>query len=633
MSDFWKTLAGNSSTQLLTGSMDSLLSGRAHGEDFEKMRVLTDVYREANALELPVEAGTKVSFLGTLGAYMGYENPPRQNSVGEVVSVKSANGDVTYHEGKVFVQWDDGEFRSIHAEHLRLASVKSEKTAKEHSSPEALKQYLKDHPGADKSKHTVKKDEKANKKDEKSSREPSMDEINALMLIKSEDVKSLKMTDDVLEKAFNGDKHEIKQFRETLDGFKGHVDDDGKGGLPEVFKELDEWIEFFDEDADAKEESPDALPFLKSLRKKVEEEIGAKYNIKDRTTMYGFESMPSGKTADIKQQFEKIKGMAKEKPDNDFLKSLLKQMADKGFAPTDKQMAVVKKIEDEIKQQGQMKKELKTLDKKVARTDVESPEFQEWFKDWAASFTILADHSDGLINSAPGARLRSPRQWEKSVRPNRKRNPIGWMKAILKHIESNLPYHKDFTRRHLPAIEKDLRLLQRTLQSKTAKGEFDAADIGKKQNGPLVTESEDKKIMDHFGQGDLHELSDIAKSAAKPLGNGRNGYIAYYKRKQVEVMADTKLEAQEIAAKHFRARKTYEVSVVLAEKDGRQVIHSPVFASEFRVASLGDLTDFLKSADGQLIHRSTNDLWSVAADDNGFTITRLFDDNGDPLKG
>ena len=43
-----------------------------------------------------------------------------------VVNVKSANGDVTSHEGKVFVQWDDGEFRSIFADHLHLAAAKTQ---------------------------------------------------------------------------------------------------------------------------------------------------------------------------------------------------------------------------------------------------------------------------------------------------------------------------------------------------------------------------------------------------------------------------------------------------------------------------------------------------------------------------
>ena len=295
MSDFWKTLANQSSNQLLTGSMDSLLSGRANGEDFEKMRVLTDVYREANALELPVEAGTKVSFIGTLGAYMAYDNPPGEGSIGEVVQVKSANGEITYNDGKVFVQWDDGEFRPIHAEHLRLASQNTDKTA------------------------------------------------------------------------------------------------------------------------------------------------------------------------DLKAQFEKIKALAEKKPDNGFLKSLLKQMADKGFAPTDKQMVVVKKIEKEIDQQAQMKKELKTLDKK---------------------------------------------------------------------------------------------------------GEFDASDIGEEKKGPLESDSDESFMKGHFKQDDNAGVERALRNAAR-----------------------------------------------------------------FRVASLGDLTDFLKVAEGQLIHKSTNDLWSVTADGEGFTITRLFDDNGNPLKG
>lgn len=54
-----------------------------------------------------------------------------------------------------------------------------------------------------------------------------------------------------------------------------------------------------------------------------------------------------------------------------------------------------------------------------------------------------------------------------------------------------------------------------------------------------------------------------------------NGYIAFYKGKKIEVHAQTSLEAQEEAAKRFRARKAYEVTVVLAEKDGDQVTHSP----------------------------------------------------------
>jgi len=53
-----------------------------------------------------------------------------------------------------------------------------------------------------------------------------------------------------------------------------------------------------------------------------------------------------------------------------------------------------------------------------------------------------------------------------------------------------------------------------------------------------------------------------------------NGYIAFYKGKKIEVHADTSYEAQQIAAKQFKAKKSYDVTVMLAEKNGEQVTHS-----------------------------------------------------------
>jgi hypothetical protein len=53
-----------------------------------------------------------------------------------------------------------------------------------------------------------------------------------------------------------------------------------------------------------------------------------------------------------------------------------------------------------------------------------------------------------------------------------------------------------------------------------------------------------------------------------------NGYIAFYKGKQLEVYAKTSLEARDNAAKQFKARKAYDVTVVLCERDGEQVTHS-----------------------------------------------------------
>ena len=60
-----------------------------------------------------------------------------------------------------------------------------------------------------------------------------------------------------------------------------------------------------------------------------------------------------------------------------------------------------------------------------------------------------------------------------------------------------------------------------------------------------------------------------------------NGYIAFYKDKHivtmVEVYADTSYEAREKAAKQLKAKKSYDVTVVLAERNGEQVVHTPDF--------------------------------------------------------
>ena len=55
-----------------------------------------------------------------------------------------------------------------------------------------------------------------------------------------------------------------------------------------------------------------------------------------------------------------------------------------------------------------------------------------------------------------------------------------------------------------------------------------------------------------------------------------NGYLAFYRGKQVEVQAATSYEAQQKAAQHFKAKKSYEVTVHLCEKEGQQVVHRAV---------------------------------------------------------
>lgn len=53
-----------------------------------------------------------------------------------------------------------------------------------------------------------------------------------------------------------------------------------------------------------------------------------------------------------------------------------------------------------------------------------------------------------------------------------------------------------------------------------------------------------------------------------------NGYIAFYRGKQIEVYAPTSYEAQQLAAKQLKAKKSYEVTVMLAERNGEQVTHT-----------------------------------------------------------
>jgi len=53
-----------------------------------------------------------------------------------------------------------------------------------------------------------------------------------------------------------------------------------------------------------------------------------------------------------------------------------------------------------------------------------------------------------------------------------------------------------------------------------------------------------------------------------------NGYKCFYRGKTCEVYADTSYQAQQLAAQQFKAKKQYEVSVFLCEKQGEQVTHT-----------------------------------------------------------
>lgn len=56
-----------------------------------------------------------------------------------------------------------------------------------------------------------------------------------------------------------------------------------------------------------------------------------------------------------------------------------------------------------------------------------------------------------------------------------------------------------------------------------------------------------------------------------------NGYIAYFRRKRIEIEAEDLAKAKIKALAEFKPSKRDEglVAVVLAEKNGKQVIHNP----------------------------------------------------------
>lgn len=56
-------------------------------------------------------------------------------------------------------------------------------------------------------------------------------------------------------------------------------------------------------------------------------------------------------------------------------------------------------------------------------------------------------------------------------------------------------------------------------------------------------------------------------------------------------------------------------------------------AARVKVASLGDLEGFERQSAEILVNKSTRDLWALKQDGSDYFIERLFEDNGDPLKG
>lgn len=63
-------------------------------------------------------------------------------------------------------------------------------------------------------------------------------------------------------------------------------------------------------------------------------------------------------------------------------------------------------------------------------------------------------------------------------------------------------------------------------------------------------------------------------------------------------------------------------------------ILNPPSTGRKKVASVAALKPFIRLSSDTLVHKSDRDLWALKKEaDGSYFIERLFDDNGDPIKG
>lgn len=107
---------------------DEVLGRVASNPRHTAVRALVDANLGASALDLPVEAGSRVAFNASLESVLTYPDVPHPACEGTVITVKTAEGPMTHRGADVFVMWDDGRFRSIRAEHLKPGSPRKTAT-------------------------------------------------------------------------------------------------------------------------------------------------------------------------------------------------------------------------------------------------------------------------------------------------------------------------------------------------------------------------------------------------------------------------------------------------------------------------------------------------------------------------
>ena len=72
----------------------------------------------------------------------------------------------------------------------------------------------------------------------------------------------------------------------------------------------------------------------------------------------------------------------------------------------------------------------------------------------------------------------------------------------------------------------------------------------------------------------------------------------------------------------------------LFQREAHIISPQKMSASRKKVASLSDINNFVRLSSETLVHKSDRDLWALKKEaDGSYFIERLFDDNGEPIKG
>jgi hypothetical protein len=87
-----------------------------------------------------------------------------------------------------------------------------------------------------------------------------------------------------------------------------------------------------------------------------------------------------------------------------------------------------------------------------------------------------------------------------------------------------------------------------------------------------VQKAQLQKEIDALKQG------NVASNKRRKIGDSKmSGYVGFHKGRRYEVEAISSYQAQKKIAEMGKIKRPHEIAVILAEDDGKQVIHKPLF--------------------------------------------------------